>query len=81
MADDKETVEVTEEEEEEEVYDDDLQEPPSLKPGELMKVIRKKGVLGAMRDEGMGPHMHLFTIIGIVIIIAIGVGVWSAIPA
>ena len=75
MPDDKETVEVEEEGDDPSL---ELQEPPSMTPGNVMGVIRKKGLMGAMKDEGMGPHMHLLAIMGVVILIAIGVGVMSA---
>jgi hypothetical protein len=44
-----------------------------------MGVLRRKGFMGAMTDEGMGPHIHLVTILGIVVIIAISVGIIGAV--
>ena len=80
-----EAMEIEEEAEEEEEEDEvevssgpsDLSEPPALNVANVTRVIREKGFAGAMTDEGMGPHIHLSTILGVVVIIAIGVGVWS----
>ena len=55
----------------------DLQEPPSLRPGTVLAVIKRKGLIGAMKDEAMGPHMHLLAILGVVVLIAISVGALS----
>jgi hypothetical protein len=55
--------------------DPDLQEPPALTFGNVVGVLRRKGFVGAMTDEAMGPHIHLITIIGIVVIISVVVGI------
>ena len=59
--------------------DPDLQEPPALNAANVMGVIRRKGFVGAMTDEAMGPHIHLVTILGIVVLIAIAVGIVGAV--
>jgi hypothetical protein len=63
------------EEEEGEGDEDDLQEPPSLTVANVASVIRRKGYIGALMDEGMGPHIHLLTILGGVVLIAIVVAI------
>ena len=77
MSDDEPTVEVEAMEEEAPVRED-LMEPPPLTPGNIADVIRRKGFVGAMQDEAMGPHIHLVTVLGVVVIIAIGVAVMGA---
>ena len=55
-----------------EVNDD---EPPKLTLGGVFSVIRKKGLLEALSDDAWGPHVHLVTILIIILMIAVGVAI------
>jgi len=74
MADD--TV-ILDEEEVDDGHVDDLAEPPALNMTNVRGVIRRKGLIGALSDEGMGPHIHLMMVLSLVVVIAVGVGVVS----
>ena len=54
-----------------------LQEPPALNVKNVIDVIKRKGYVGAMQDEAMGPHIHLITILGVVVIIAVVVAAFG----
>ena len=53
----------------------DLQEPPNMTMANVASVIRSKGLIGALQDEGMGPHINLLTILGGVVLIALVVAI------
>lgn len=51
------------------------EEPPNFSLGGVLGIIKKKGLAGAHADDAWGPHVHLFIIMIIIFLIALGVAI------
>ncbi len=50
-------------------------EPPEVSIGLIISTFRNRGIIEAMNDEILGPHIHLFFLLSIVFFITIIIGI------
>ena len=55
------------------------EEPPDASIGSIISSFRTRGFKETLNDEGMGPHTHLFVLLGLVFFIAVFVGIYLAV--
>lgn len=55
------------------------EEPPEVSIGLLLDTFKKKGLVGALSDEELGPHTHLLMLLGLVTLISIIIGIYIAV--
>ena len=50
-------------------------EPPDFSIGAIISSFRTRGLLATMDDEALGPHVHLFLLLTIVLFLSIIIGI------
>jgi hypothetical protein len=51
------------------------EEPPAVSLGLILTNFMRRGIVDTLNDEALGPHTHLIFLLGIVLLIAIIIGV------
>ena len=49
-------------------------EPPAVSIGIIINSFKTRGFMNTINDEGIGPHVHLFVLLSIVLMLAVIIG-------
>jgi hypothetical protein len=52
-------------------------EPPEVSIGLIISTFRTRGFINTINDDVLGPHVHLFLLLSIVLVITLIIGVIS----